>query len=116
MPPAAPLPVRFWNKVDRRRQDQCWPFLGYIRGNGYGWVKLRPTEHPRGLRGPTFAHRVAYYLAFGSWPPVVMHRCDNTVCCNPAHLQAGTQQDNIADMDGKGRRGAWGSRNGRRAG
>ncbi len=49
------------------------------------------------------AHRLAFELAFGHLPPAVLHRCDNPPCCNPAHLQAGTQRDNIRDMLTKGR-------------
>lgn len=32
-----------------------------------------------------------------------MHTCDNPRCCNPDHLREGTQLDNIADRDRKGR-------------
>jgi hypothetical protein len=33
----------------------------------------------------------------------VLHRCDNRLCCNPAHLFVGTQRENIRDMMAKGR-------------
>lgn len=45
-----------------------------------------------------------------------MHKCDNPVCCNPDHLEIGTQKDNLDDMRRKGRAGrprALGERHGR---
>lgn len=51
------------------------------------------------------AHRVAYERAFGEIPEgmLVLHRCDNTKCCNQDHLFLGTHLDNMADMRAKGR-------------
>lgn len=44
-----------------------------------------------------YAHRVAYELYVGPIPPglVVDHLCRVTWCCNPAHLEAVTQGENI---------------------
>jgi hypothetical protein len=44
------------------------------------------------------AHRVAFRLTHGHWPvPCGLHTCDNTPCCNPAHLYEGTMADNARD-------------------
>jgi hypothetical protein len=33
----------------------------------------------------------------------VLHHCDNPPCCNPLHLYAGTQRQNIHDAIARGR-------------
>lgn len=51
------------------------------------------------------AHRVAYLMTFGSIEPdkILLHSCDNPMCCNPAHLKQGTDADNMNDAVSKGR-------------
>jgi hypothetical protein len=89
---------RFWKKVKRSTPDRCWLWTAATDDNGYGAFKI--NGHKRG------AHVIAYELCVGVVPSnhVVMHSCDNRCCVNPAHLETGTQLDNIRDMDLKGRR------------
>ena len=52
-------------------------------------------------------HRLAWELAYGpiSGGLHVLHHCDNPPCCEPTHLFLGTQADNNADRNMKGRNG-----------
>ncbi len=56
-------------------------------------------------RRTVLAHRLSWELAAGPVPTGlhVLHRCDNRLCCNPAHLFLGDQAANMADMLAKGR-------------
>lgn len=94
----ARLPARFSARVDKRGADDCWLWKGRRDANGYGVIDINHR--------PQLAHRVAYFLAKPNADQSLMvcHSCDNPPCCNPAHLWLGTQADNTADMDSKGRR------------
>lgn len=98
-----PLQVRdeFWSSVDVKQGADCWPWKGRVDQKGYGTSTGTTTT----------AHRIAYVLGNGAdIPPgkIILHKCDNPVCCNPAHLQAGTYRENYLDMVTKGRGGRLG--------
>jgi hypothetical protein len=76
---------------------RCIEYTGHISNSGYG-LDYDPTTQKTVL-----AHRLAFKVAFGFLPEVVMHTCDNPKCINPKHLKAGTQSDNIKDCVRKGR-------------
>lgn len=94
---------RFWPKVDKRGEDECWPWLGGKDRDAYGTFFLRLDNNKYRGEG---AHRVSYRLAYGDFDANlhVLHRCDNPPCVNPKHLFLGTNLDNIIDRNAKGRR------------
>lgn len=53
----------------------------------------------------SFAHRFVYAEKYGEISPgtVIRHKCDNPKCINIEHLEPGTQADNVADRDKRGR-------------
>lgn len=90
---------RFWNKVDKRGEDDCWRWTAAL-SDGYGMFTIaRPLQ--------TQAHRVSAVLAgiieSLDSDKIIRHACDNRACVNPAHLLAGTVQDNVNDRTKRGR-------------
>lgn len=97
-----PMEDRFWAKVDRRGDADCWPWLGAGDQRGYGLFKLEVGSQGR-------AHRVAYEIAIGEIPAglTLDHschtrdmscpggtNCPHRRCVNPAHLRPMTTEEN----------------------
>lgn len=82
---------RFWKKVDQSAgPDGCWPWLG-AWDKGYGKFGIGAKVYR--------AHRCAYEIARGPIPTgmLIRHLCHYRPCCNPHHLEVGTELDNAAD-------------------
>lgn len=77
----------------------CWEWQHkFDPVGGYGLVQCDGKEFR--------CHRVSFEIFNGSIPSgmKVLHHCDNRPCIRPDHLFCGTDADNVADMDAKGRR------------
>ena len=99
--------ARFWARVNISGPDDCWPWHGAIRSDGYGDVRYNSKRYG--------AHRFAYACNHGDSSIIgvdILHTCDNPLCCNDKHHFTGNQSDNNKDRDAK-RRNAKGERHGK---
>lgn len=100
--------TRFNGFVARKGVAECWLWQARISTNGYGSFKIKSR--------PVSAHRVALMLHLGRQLETgehVLHSCDSKLCCNPAHLRAGSNAENRREAVERGRVNRWA---GRRAG
>ena len=80
---------RIKNKV-KILDNGCWEWQKSCNSAGYGQLTENKTYW--------LAHRYAYACANElSSKDVVRHKCHNSKCCNPDHLEAGSHKDNWHD-------------------
>ena len=88
-----------------RRAGGCLVWTGTTDRDGYGQVRINYKI--------VQVHRLAWSLANKQPVPegkFILHSCDNPPCCEPSHLRPGTHEENMIEMNARGRR--WrGSRN-----
>lgn len=111
------LPSRFWERFDShtRWAGECLEWVGTGQGVPVGGKQYGCMWLPRPHKGLVMSHRLAWVRAKGAIPAgmCVLHSCDNPRCVNPSHLFLGTNMDNVADRQRKGRnRPPVGERNG----
>jgi hypothetical protein len=77
----ATLTQMVWARIDVRGTDDCWPWRGSIKPNGYGSINYKGRAYN--------AHRLVFDLLVAAIPDglVIDHKCANKTCCNPSHLQ-----------------------------
>jgi len=86
-----------------KKTKECWEWSEKTNTKGYG--------HVNGiLNNPITLHKLMYAVNTNKLnkygiPCIsgfVLHKCDNKLCCNPAHLYEGTAKDNFEDMRERG--------------
>lgn len=96
-------PARIMRAIDvtpgQGPTGECWEFRG-AREPKMGYGIFVGDE-----RNTVPAHRYMFDLVCGPIPEgqMVLHRCDNAACCNPAHLYLGDHAQNMADRGARGR-------------
>ena len=91
------LPQRIIDKIDIGDPDECWEWMAAKNNKGYPIASYESKPH--------LATRLIYRSVNGPLgdDECILHFCDEPSCCNPRHLQKGSQIDNIADCVSKGR-------------
>jgi hypothetical protein len=68
----------------------CWIWTGRIHRDGYGQVKYRGKNH--------YTHKLVHRLTTRTTPPdghEYDHLCYVRACCNPAHIEIVSKQENL---------------------
>ncbi len=88
---------RIYRRIDWSDYDGCWEWHGAHNKKGYGIISIDNRR--------ICTHRLMYWVERGAIPAgmLVLHKCDNPKCCNPAHLFLGTAKENTQDMMKRGR-------------
>lgn len=93
----------FWSKVKIGAPDECWPWTGGRFGGRrkeyqrYGAFQIGSRTESRRTE---YAHRISFVLKVGKIPAskIVRHAvCGNSICCNPKHLEVGSNLENYRD-------------------
>jgi hypothetical protein len=87
------LSERLWARVEKDGHDGCWVWTGALVGGRYGVIGRTQARQA----GNVLTHIAAYTELVGEIPDgyQIDHLCLNTRCCNPAHLEAVTQAENL---------------------
>lgn len=86
------LEKRFMKRVIIAGIDDCWKWIG-SRARKYGKFSIKPD-----LR--ISAHRFSAFLFLNfdlKSNHLILHKCNNPICVNPAHLYIGDAYDNMRD-------------------
>lgn len=89
--PRGTMLERFWRHVQRRGEEECWLWTGFLDKDGYGKLRIGNTN--------IGAHRFSYITFVGPVPEgvILRHKCNTPACANPNHVIPGTHLENMSD-------------------
>lgn len=97
--------ARFWAQVGPHDDlNSCWLWTGAMAGRSpdrpYGCFTVKCLD---GAWRMIRTHRFAYEIAYGPIPKglTIDHLCRNTLCVNPAHLEAVPNKVNVLRGNGR---------------
>jgi hypothetical protein len=74
--------MRLARMTDRRGENECWPWRGYVDPHGQPKLKMGKSY--------TSAHRLAYEIVHGLIGRKALRwTCGDGPCMNPAHMEVG---------------------------
>ncbi len=80
---------RFQQKIELDLLSGCWNWTDHLDKDGYGRLRVGKNRF--------YIHRLSHEYWNGpiSKGLVIDHTCKNPRCCNPNHLEAVTQKENL---------------------
>ncbi|MDF1895095.1 HNH endonuclease [Rahnella contaminans] len=105
MPIRKPLEERFWEKVIKKSEEECWYWTAAAVRGGSGQRKLTygvigAQRNASGNVKILLAHRISWEMHNGPIPAgkYIDHICHNTLCVNPNHLRLATPKQNTENQ------------------
>lgn len=93
----------FMSKL-KKNQRGCWEWQGGLDPDGYGRFHVK-KHHETGTGRNFFAHRMSYFIHCQEYitpNELILHQCNNRLCCNPDHFHIGSHKDNMDDLSASG--------------